>query len=141
MSSVIGHTQKVIFFMFLTMFMGLIEHFIKDKMQQDIMRTVKEDLVQSILQAPVSTFFDVVPVSKIQGKINGDIWCICGLFWWANWVVCEFIEIGTTIYMIAQTDYTVLLALFIMVIYLYRGQLYANKTRPEMNRAYCMFMH
>ena len=28
-----------------------------------------------------------------------------------------------------------------MCIYLYHGQLYANKTRPEMNRAYCMFMH
>jgi hypothetical protein len=91
------------------------------------------------MQAPVNTFFDLVPVSKIQGKLNGDIYCVVGLFWWSTWVISEFVRTGTTIYLIARTDYTVLLALLIMTVYLYQGQLYANKTRPEMNRAYEMF--
>ena len=103
--------------------------------------TIKHDLLQSVMQAPVNTFFDLVPVSKIQGKLNGDVWCISGLFWWSTWIVSEFVRTVTTVYLIAKTDYTVLLALMIMSVYLYYGQLYANKTRPEMNRAYCMFMH
>ena len=73
------------------------------------------------MRAPVNTFFDLVPVSKIQGKLNGDIWCIVHLFWWSTWVVSEFVSTGTTIYLIARTDYTVLLALLIMTVYLYQG--------------------
>ena len=119
--------------------MRIVEQYTKDEIQRRMIRTIKHDLLDSVMRAPVNTFFDLVPVSKIQGKLNGDVYSIIGLFWWSTWVISEFVRTGTTIYLIAKTDYTVLLALLIMTVYLYRGQLYANKTRPEMNRAYGMF--
>lgn len=60
-----------------------------------------------------------MPVSKIQGKVNGDVYCIVHLFWWCTWVISELVHTGTTIYLISQADYTVLLALVVTSVYLY----------------------
>lgn len=141
MEAVFMHTWKVIFYLIFTMFLNYLEHFFKESIHKEMMTTVKEDLLKSVIQAPVNTFYDLVPVSKIQRKLDGDVHCIIHLFWWCTWIIEEFVRTGTTVILITQADYSVLLALVLASIYLYNGQLYANKTRPEMNRAYCMFHH
>ena len=64
---------------------------------------------------------------------------IVGLFWFLMWIMSEFISVGTTIMLIAQTDMTILVVLACCAAYFVNGQIYANKTRPEMNRAYGLF--
>lgn len=105
-----------------------------------MMATVKQDLLKSVLNAPVNLFFDLMPTSKIQGKLQGDIWCIEGLFWFCTWMISEFISISTTIMLIAQQDPTALLYLSIAAVYGYYVQIDENKTRTELIRGFCLFM-
>jgi hypothetical protein len=104
-----------------------------------MMATVKQDLLKSVLMAPVNLFFDLMPTSKIQGKLQGDIWCIEGLFWFCTWMISELISINTTIMLIAQQDPTALLYLVIAAVYGYFIQIDENKSRTELIRGYCLF--
>jgi ABC-type multidrug transport system fused ATPase/permease subunit len=112
----------VIFYVLLSLFLSIFEEYIKNLLQRSMMATVKQDLLESVMKAPVNTFFDLVPTSKIQGKVNGDVWCIVGLFWWATWAISEMVRTGTTVVLIARTDSSILIALLCMLVYLYHGQ-------------------
>ena len=65
MDQVLQHTRSVVGYVLLLLGMRIVEQYIKDEIQRRMVRTIKHDLLQSVMQAPVNTFFDLVPVSKI----------------------------------------------------------------------------
>jgi uncharacterized membrane protein len=65
MDQVLQHTRSVVGYVLLLLGMRIVEQYIKDEIQRRMVRTIKYDLLQSVMQAPVNTFFDLVPVSKI----------------------------------------------------------------------------
>ena len=65
MDQVLQHTRSVVGYVLLLLGMRIVEQYIKDDIQRRMVRTIKHDLLQSVMQAPVNTFFDLVPVSKI----------------------------------------------------------------------------
>jgi ABC-type multidrug transport system fused ATPase/permease subunit len=97
-----SHTIQVLIYVVVQLLVNIVEDHLKSTIRRRMMATVKQDLLRSVLNAPVNLFFDLMPTSKIQGKLQGDIWCIEGLFWFCTWMISEFISINTTIMLIAQ---------------------------------------
>jgi hypothetical protein len=64
-----SHTFQVIIYVIIQLLANIVEDFLKSSIRRRMMATVKQDLLRSVLNAPVNLFFDLMPTSKINGKL------------------------------------------------------------------------
>lgn len=105
------HASKVISFVVAQLVLNIIDEFFKGQIRMTMSNQLHEDLMESIMNAPVTTFFDMVPTSKIQGKLHDDVHNIDHVLWFFGWMVHNVFRLFTTIIMLANMSPSILLVL------------------------------
>jgi ABC-type multidrug transport system fused ATPase/permease subunit len=113
----------------------MIRSVVDHKIHSGIVYRIKTDLLERIMNAPVS-FFDKTPKDVIMRRFNGNVGQVCGLIWRVSYISSEMIRIATTLFFVVKMNFYAALGIIPFVIICNHTLSGSNTARNEMCR--CM---